>query len=155
MTRSGERLLNFSTSIDAEKTAYEIESLLGKSGATDIHKEYKEGNVMALMFGIMLPNGRYLGFRMPINVENTLLVFKEQARKGKMPNNKVNIDQARRTAWRILKDWVEVQLAFVESKQVEMERAFFAYILDNQGQTLFDIVAKNNFKGLLPEHKGD
>jgi hypothetical protein len=49
----------------------------------------------------------------------------------------VDYEQAERVAWRIIKDWVEAQMAILDTQMVKMEEVFFPYMLNGQGQTLF------------------
>ena len=39
--------------------------------------------------------------------------------------------------WRIIKDWLNAQLALIEVGQAEMAEVFLPYALTNTGQTLF------------------
>lgn len=42
-------------------------------------------------------------------------------------------------AWRIVKDWVEAQMAILESEQVQMDEVFLPYMVNNRGQTIFEV----------------
>jgi hypothetical protein len=57
---------------------------------------------------------------------------------------KIPIDyaQAERVAWRIIKDWVETQMAILESQMVQMEEIFLPYMVNRQGQTFFEAYQK-------------
>lgn len=46
-------------------------------------------------------------------------------------------EQAERVAWRIVKDWVETQMAILESEMVQMDEIFLPYMLNSSGQTIF------------------
>ena len=56
-------------------------------------------------------------------------------------------DQARRTAWRILKDWIQAQMALLETNMVEMEEIFPPYMLSGE-QTLYQALRANHFRAL-------
>jgi hypothetical protein len=45
-------------------------------------------------------------------------------------------DQAVRTAWRIVKDWVEAQMALVETQMVTTAEVFLPYAVMKDGRTL-------------------
>jgi hypothetical protein len=45
-------------------------------------------------------------------------------------------------AWRIIKDWVEAQMAILESQMVQMEEIFLPYMVNRQGQTFFEAYQK-------------
>jgi hypothetical protein len=44
-------------------------------------------------------------------------------------------------AWRIVKDWVEVQLALIESGQATLPQLFLPHAVRADGRTLFEVVA--------------
>ena len=74
---------------------------------------------------------------------NTEVVYdklKEQQRAGKIPPRYVSKEQAERVAWRILKDWVESQMAIVEAGMVKAEEVFLPYMLMAGDVTLFQAI---------------
>lgn len=125
---------NYTTTINANKTIGEIQGLLSKHGATAIMTEYNNGNVTGLSFKIMTPRGE-LGIRLPSNTDRVLQVLKNQRKN----NNQVKdtFEQANKVAWRIIKDWVDAQMAILETEMVEMEQIFLPYVLNNRGKTLY------------------
>ena len=125
-------ILNYTTQIDANKTVGEIQSILARKGANQISIEYDEGLPAALKFQILYQE-QPVFFRLPCNVEG---VYSSLCR-AKVPSSKRTKQQARRVAWRIIKDWIEAQLAIVESQQAQMTEVFLPYALDNQGNTFF------------------
>lgn len=131
---------NYTTTINANKTIGEIQELLSKHGATAIMTEYSNGNVTGLSFKIMTPRGE-MGVRLPANTDRVLQVLRNQRKK----NNKVKdtMEQATKTAWRIIKDWIDAQMAILETEMVEMEEIFLPYMINNDGQTLYQAF-KNN-----------
>jgi hypothetical protein len=48
--------------------------------------------------------------------------------------------QAIRTAWRIVKDWVEAQLAIIETRMVKTEQVFLPYVIMRDNRTLYEHV---------------
>lgn len=51
--------------------------------------------------------------------------------------------QAVRTAWRIVKDWVEAQMALVETRMVTTQEVFLPYAVMRDGRTLAQTVQSN------------
>jgi len=143
-------ILNYTTKIKPEKTAGEIQSILGKSGAQAVMSEYQGGEVTAISFRYE-EQGNLLSFRLPINSEGVLKAFKRQ----KIRNCCCNIDQAKRTAWRIVKDWVEAQMALVEANQADLVEVFLPYLQDDTGTTVYKRLQGGGFKALThnPEDK--
>lgn len=131
---------NYTTTISVNKTIGEIQGILSKHGATAIMTEYDNGNVTGLSFKIMTPRGE-LGIRLPSNTDRVLQVLKNQ----KKNNAKVKdtFEQANKVAWRIIKDWVDAQMAILETEMVEMEQIFLPYVLNNKGKTLYQEFKEN------------
>jgi hypothetical protein len=59
-------------------------------------------------------------------------------------------EQAARTAWRLMQDWVEIQLSFVQMEQAELVEVFLPYIWDGQ-RTFFEKLKGGNFLALTDE----
>lgn len=131
---------NYTTTISVNKTIEEIQGILSKHGATAIMTEYDNGNVTGLSFKIMTPRGE-LGIRLPSNTDRVLQVLKNQRKN----NNQVRdtFDQANKVAWRIIKDWIDAQMAILETEMVEMEQIFLPYVLNNKGKTLYQEFKEN------------
>ena len=131
---------NYTTTISVNKTIGEIQGILSKHGATAIMTEYNNGNVTGLSFKIMTLRGE-LGIRLPSNTDRVLQVLKNQ----KKNNAKVKdtFEQANKVAWRIIKDWVDAQMAILETEMVEMEQIFLPYVLNNKGKTLYQEFKEN------------
>ena len=52
-------------------------------------------------------------------------------------------EQAVRTAWRIVKDWVEAQMALVETQMVSTQDVFLPYAVMQDGRTLAERVRES------------
>ena len=130
-------LLNYTTKIDVHKTLGEIQKILVSHGARKLMYDYDaNGHIVSLCFSIMAPDGER-GIKLPANVPAIHEVLKQQKKAGKI---KINPDyaQAERVAWRIIKDWVEAQMAILETQMVQFEEIFLPYMLNRQGQTFFE-----------------
>lgn len=132
-------ILNYTTKIDPAKTAGEIQSLLGAKGAQSVSTQYIKGEAVAVFFAIEV-NGMMVNFRLPCNWEGVLQSFK---RDRKVPRSAETEEQAKRTAWRIIKDWVEAQLAIIESGQAQMAEVFMPYAMVDNGQTIYQRLTEN------------
>ena len=94
-------------------------------------QEYDDaGRITALSFQIDTPNGMR-GIKLPSNAEAVRHVLVRQ-------KVKCDVEQAERVAWRIIKDWVEAQMAILESEMVQMDEIFLPYMLNSKGQTVFE-----------------
>src|ERR1022692_3406009 len=108
-------LLNYTTSISGEKTVGEIQSSRARAGAMSVLHDYdQQGNVESMSFKIQTQFGM-IAYRLPSNIPAVAKVLEKQARAGKIPRRYIDDQaQASRVAWRILKDWMEAQLALIE-----------------------------------------
>lgn len=145
-------LKNYTTEVPAERTVAQIQSILAAHRASAILTEYDEaGKVTAVSFKVRTARGER-PFRLPVNIE---AVYKLLNRQRKYPIEtwekervKAQQDQAERTAWRILKDWVDAQMALIETEMVSLEEVFLPYLLVSEQKTLYQ--AMNNRGFMLP-----
>jgi hypothetical protein len=136
-------ILNYTTTIDAFKTVSEIEYILMKHMAKSIMKEFDGDSITGLSF--LIDTGyNQIPIKLPVKVNECLTVLRKEKKSGSK-NIKDNWKQAERVAWRILKDWVEAQMALLDIEMVKMEEIFMPYIVDNQGRTLFEKLEEKQF----------
>jgi hypothetical protein len=136
-------ILNYTTKISADKTVGEIQSMLGKRGADSVSIQYQNSRPAAVMFDLKVGVNN-VRFRLPCNVEG---VLKAMQNDRSIPRSSKTMEQAERTAWRIVKDWVEAQLAIIEAGQAVMEEVFMPYAVSpDTGQTLFQRFTANSQK---------
>ena len=139
-------LKNYTTTIDARKTASEISQMLAEHGAKAVMMDYDDdGEVSALSFKIGV-NGNDVGFRLPVDDDAVLRILEND---NDVDDYKATESQAKRVAWRIIKDWVDSQLALLETQMVEMEEIFLPYAVGETGKTLYDSMQERNFQ--LPD----
>ncbi len=138
-------ILNYTTRIKADKTVSEIQAKLGKAGAQAVMTEYDDnGEVSALSFRLE-NQGQMIMFHMPARIGRIYAVLQRQ----EVPKKLRTMEQAGRVAWRIVKDWVEAQLALVEADQAEMVEVFLPYAQDPRtGKTLYQSLESNGFAQL-------
>lgn len=143
---------NYTTTVDPLKTVGEIEIILAKHGVSRISKEYNgAGSVSALVFSVRLPgNESDIPFRLPINTTAVLEVLKAENKRGKLPRSYVTLTQAERIGWRIMKDWIDSQLALVQIGMVTIQEVFLPYLYSYQaGRTLYQQINDQGFAGFL------
>jgi hypothetical protein len=149
-------LKNYTTEVPAERSVSQIQGNLVTHGARDILIHFgadKEPESMS--FIIPTPQGD-IPFRLPANVQKVaavlaknininlpewhanyqkyLLNAKERARK-----------KASNVAWRIIKDWVDSQLAIIETEMVTLEQVFLPYLIVKGNQSLFEAMKDKGF----------
>lgn len=143
-------LLNYTTEVATEKTVTEIQRLLTRAKATAVLSEYQDGILSAISFRIQTAHG-LLSFRLPANVQQVYVALCRDQHIGRRFKTK---EQAARVAWRIVKDWLAAQLAFIESGQAELTQLFLHCAQDPKtGETVYEQLIESKFSGLLlPEH---
>jgi len=140
-------LLNYTTEIQAIKTIGQITGILVAHGAREIFTAYDDnGHVEALSFNVWRGQ-QVIPFRLPVDAKSTLRVLERQ----KVPKRYMNYAHAVRVAWRIIKDWVEAQMALLETEMASLEQIFLPYMIVHDDQTLYEVMAERQF--LLPVGK--
>ena len=125
-------LLNYTTSIPAERSVSEIQKMLAHAGASAILMEYDNaGRIIALSFRLRMDSqtnesSKEISFRLPCDPRPVMLVLEKQ-----------------RVSWRIVKDWVEAQLAIIETHMVTTAQVFLPYAVTSNGQTLYEYIGQN------------
>lgn len=130
-------ILNYTTKVDLFSTLGEIQRTLVAHGARKIVQDYDDGGrVITVSFLIDTPSGQR-AVRLPANVDAVFAVLQQQ---------KVKCDyaQVERVAWRIVKDWLQAQMAILEAEMVAMDEIFLPYMLDGDGKHTFFEAYRNN-----------
>jgi hypothetical protein len=145
-------LKNYTSSVPVAKTVSRIEEVIAKSGASGITKDYEAGHLTALCFHISLPNGKLVTIRLPANTEAVQQAMLKNVKRQRAGTRAKIMEQAERTAWKLMQDWVEIQLSLIEMQQAEWLQVFLPYIWDGK-QTLYTMLKEGQFKA-LPEFCG-
>lgn len=159
-------LKNYTSDVPVSKTIARIEQVLIRCGVTGIMKEYGlNQKVVAITFRVK-EHGIEQMIRLPADEEKALEALwldyigddllpngdlKWDCRKKKKRNDFT--DQAARTAWKIIQDWVEVQMSMIQLKQADTLQVFMPYLYDGK-RTYYQALKESNFAGLLPERTG-
>ncbi len=143
------KLKNYTSELPAWKSINKIETCLVLAGATDISKKYENGNCIAITFRICVKNQHIVFFKLPAKVAHCFNVFWNQ-RTQKTERQKAGVmEQAERTAWKIVCDWVEIQLSMIQLEQAEPMQIFLPYAYDPAtDQTFFEKLEGSGFKQL-------
>lgn len=125
----------------------EIEKILASHGATGIMKEYDDnGKVTALSFKAKV--GEYqqeVGFRLPAKKRAMLNITTKLVNERKLPRSALNDeDRAMRIGWRIIKDWIDSQMALIEIDLCDIAELFLPYAYDGE-KTLYNLFEEKGF----------
>ena len=138
-------ILNYTTSVDSTKTIAEVTRILVDHGAHKITTDYKGSLPIALTF-CLTRQGKVIGFSLPCNYTG---VLKAMERSRKVPRRLCTDEQALRVSWRILKDWIQAQMAIVEAQLAEVTEVFLPYAITPSGSTLYKQVTASGDNTLL------
>lgn len=138
-------ILNYTTKIDCYKTITEIHKHLSAHGVSKIITDNNEdGFPIGLTFCLnMKEHNKMIAFSLPCNFKGVLNSMKSNR---KVPRSLCNDQQAMRVGWRILKDWIEAQMAIVEAELATMTEVFLPYAVTNSGKTLYEYMQKDGAK---------
>jgi hypothetical protein len=142
-------ILNYTTSIKCEKTISEIMICLVKHGATKIVSDYDGQIPSALTFCLDI-KGTLVAFSLPANYHGVLKAMTED---NKVPGRLCTKEQALKVSWRIVKDWVETQMAIVEAQLADITEVFLPYAITKSGNTLYKEIQENGMKMLKQENE--
>jgi len=105
--------------------------------------EYDCEQVLCALSFRMMCSGIMVSFRLPAQIDRIYVLLQNES---KVPRKLKTREQAARVAWRIIKDWIEAQLAIVEADQAEMVEVFLPYAQNPAtGKTLFEQLSNDQF----------
>lgn len=125
-------------------TFEKIQEILSSNGAQKIMFDYKNGKVEAITFSLEI-DGKPMGFRLPALVENvTEILYGGEDRWGRPKEiTALQREQAYKTAWANIRDWIDAQLALVATKQAKINHIFLPYLIMKGGRTLAEHIESN------------
>ena len=159
-------LKNYTSNVPVSQTIYRIEQVLLKCGVSGIMKEYgTAGSVIAVTFQIKIEGSNPWTVRLPVNVQKAWdALWMDYANGDKLSQDGMRVawnarkrkvkqefrEQAERTAWKIVQDWVEVQMSMIQMQQADFREVFLPYLWDGK-RSYYNMLEQQGFAGLLPE----
>lgn len=138
-------ILNYTTTVDAEKSVAEILRMLAKGGAKSVMSRYGPGGKPeAIIFATDTPMGIQT-FTLPIDPARVLTVM----RRERLAPRFLNPQHAENVAWRIMKDWLEAQLAIIATEMVTLDQVMLPYMQTDAGTTMYEAIVDSQ-KALPP-----
>lgn len=152
-------ILNYTSTMPVDRILAGIQEELRHARATSILFEYTDsGEIKAIFFKIRSESGEELPFRIPTKVEEAYKKLFANAREPRFYNRsrveealERRKDQAKRTAWKIVYDWLKAQLTIIELQQAKAEEVFLPYLMVEKNMTLFESMQSRHFQ--LPSGK--
>lgn len=144
-------LKNYTSEVPASRSIRWIEDKLIRHGAKQILKEYTADNRLKSVAFIIHVNGIELPFKLPARIAECEKVLRGEVRRPRSETYKRIAEQAERTAWKILADWVDAQMAMIELAQVDLLEVFLPYLFDRASrQTFYQSLQSKGFQKALP-----
>ena len=143
-------LKNYSTRVPASRSVSEITRTLVDKGADQITTEYNDSGVpYGLRWALNTQYGRR-SYALPLNFDKVFEVLTEQGVNKK--DERARMKKAQMVAWRILKDWVEAQIAFIEAGMVSVDEVFLPYMLVGD-RTVYDALVSGELRAVLDANR--
>jgi hypothetical protein len=85
--------------------------------------------------------------RLPANPDGVYDMLRSKVKRPRSGTLQKLRDQATRTAWKLVQDWVEVQMSLIEMQQAEFLQVFLPYVWDGK-KTFYSALKDQGFKML-------
>jgi hypothetical protein len=145
---------NYTSQVPAKRSVQHIEDMLVKQGAKNILKLFdKDTKKLTGLAFIIEVNNKDMPFRLPARIDRVEKQLRGSIRRPRSGTLDRVADQAERTAWRLLSDWVAVQMSLIELDQVEFMEVFMPYIYDHSKEQTFFERMKNTGFSLLEDKR--
>lgn len=122
---------NYTSTVPIERSIMQIEELLVNAGATHISKFFNDNMPEGILFQIPISNTLMPVFKLPSKVK--------QVEKIMGANTEAQKLQAHRTAWKLLHEWVHIQITMIKLEQISPIEAFLPYTYsESKNQTFYE-----------------
>jgi hypothetical protein len=143
-------LKNFTSTVLPAISMAKIDHMLIQVGATDISKKYKDKVCTGITF-LIYDQGmkETFAFNLSARVQECFNIFwNERSFQGKKEKYKAGVmDQAERTAWKILSDWVHLQCSMILLDQAKPLQLFLPFVYDvSNEETLYDKITSGKIQ---------
>lgn len=146
MPASG-RPMNYTTKVPVTQTVVECQSALAMAGASSAAVHFDDGRPAGLSFTLKTPHG-IRSFMLPVNIDGVHAMLMALDKEGKLPapgggkgrgrDLYQNRDHAARVAWRVIKDWLDANLALIAARMATIDEIMLPYLVVNDdGRTLW------------------
>lgn len=133
-------LKNYRSEMPINRIFDNITKVLVSHGARSISFEYGEaGQAVGLTFAIQTQAGM-MGIKLPARIDKVARVMENQRAEGWR-----NSQQVYRTAWKNIHDWIEAQMALLETEMVKLEEVFLPYMVNRDGRTFFETMEERGY----------
>lgn len=131
--------LNYTTTKTVDTTVGELSKLLARRGVASISTRYSEdGTAAGLAFELRTPHG-LRGFVLTVNVDGVWALLRDDPKVRQRGPKFLTREHAERVAWRVVRDWLEAQLALIDADMATLDQIMLPYlVIDQNGRTLYE-----------------
>jgi len=136
------RPLNYTTKIPAVQTVGECQAILAQAGASSVAVHYEKARPAGLSFRLVTPHGQR-NFTLPVDVPAMHAVLLKAKRDGQFASIHARADafttseHAENVAWRVVKDWLEANLALIAAQMATLSEVMLPYLHVDEERTLW------------------
>lgn len=135
--------LNYTTKVPVSRTLAEIQGRLAGHGASAVATRYASGEPVGVSFALDTPHGQRT-FTLPVNIDGVHRVLCEQL-SGRSYTSR---EHAARVAWRVVKDWLEAQLAIIAAGMAQLDQVMLPYLHVDGELTMYDAYREREQRAL-------
>lgn len=140
---------NYTTQVSAANSISNIEKLLVSAGARNIMKRYGDDQTTMAIAFVLPMDGKQLTFDLEAKIKPVYNLFLEEYSRPTERSLEICLEQAERTAWKLIHEWVHVNISMIMLEQDEPLALFFPKLFDGK-ETFYARLKANDFKLLLP-----
>lgn len=146
------KLKNYTSAVSPERSVSLIEKILVDIGATYIVKVYENSRLSGITFQIDY-EAKPMLFKLPANEQAITDIMQSQIKKPRGNTTLRIVEQAQRTAWKLLLDWVSVQASMVLIGRRSIIEVFLPYAYNKQqNRTFYEYLQQSKFAMLQKEN---
>lgn len=138
-------LKNYTSETSADRSVSKIERRLVEIGAKSVNKDYRNGILSGIRFLIDI-NDQTVVFELPAKIDRVFEVLWKEIKQPQANTQKQIAEQAERTAWKIISDWVDIQTSMILLEQADTLQVFLPYAIVGNGKTLYNMIQDNGYK---------
>lgn len=138
-------LKNYTSDVSVERSVAKIERKLVEIGAKSVNKDYSEGVLCGIRFLVDI-NSQTVAFELPAKVNKVFDVLWADISRPRQDTKQRIYEQAEKTAWKLVCDWVEIQASMILLEQADTLQVFLPYALVKNGHTFYNSLKDNGFK---------
>lgn len=146
------KLKNYTSAVSPDRSVASIEKILVDIGATYIVKVYENSLLSGITFQVDY-EAKPMLFKLPANVQAITDIMKSEIKKPRENTTLRILEQAQRTAWKLLLDWVSVQASMVLIGRRSVIEVFLPYAYNKQqNRTFYEYLQQSKFAMLQKEN---